>query len=171
MAAVFAALAIAAMGAADGYAVTTLYPARSLQGGSALIPPGACVLTDTAAATIVIDRFSARAPGCPAVVDTVGTLIATTHGQDFVAGPGVLQADTQVWQQAFQHADYVWLIGNNGYTGARIAWTPALHAYFAALHAHCPAQFLPRRGQRPARRALHQEVLDHRRRAVDVTCL
>jgi hypothetical protein len=66
------------------------------------------------------------------VVDTVGTLIATTHGQDFVAGPGVLQADTQVWQQAFQHADYVWLIGNNGYTGARIAWTPALHAYFAA---------------------------------------
>ena len=132
VAAVFAALAIAAMGAADGYAVTTLYPAPSLQGASALIPPGACVLTDTAAATIVIDRFSARAPGCPAVVDTVGTLIATTHGQDFVAGPGVLQADTQVWQQAFQHADYVWLIGNNGYTGARIAWTPALHAYFAA---------------------------------------
>ena len=80
----------------------------------------------------MIDRFSARAPGCPAVVDTVGTLIATTHGQDFVAGPGVLQADTQVWQQAFQHAGYVWLIGNNGYTGARIAWTPALHAYFAA---------------------------------------
>jgi hypothetical protein len=132
VAAVFAALAIAAMGAADGYAVTTLYPTRSLQGASALIPPGTCVLTDTAAATIVIDRFSARSPGCPAVVDTVGTLIATTHGQDFVAGPGVLQADTQVWQQAFQHADYVWLIGNNGYTGARIAWTPALHAYFAA---------------------------------------
>jgi hypothetical protein len=129
-AAAFTALAIAAMGAADGYAVTTLYPVRSLQGASALIPPGACVLTDTASVTIAIDRFSARSPGCPAVVDTVGTLIATTHGKDFVAGPGVLQADTQVWQQAFQHADYVWLIGNDGYTGARIAWTPALHAYF-----------------------------------------
>ena len=129
-AAAFTALAIAAMGAADGYAVTTLYPAKSLQGASALIPPGACVLTDTASVTIAIDRFSARSPGCPAVVDTVGTLIATTHGKDFVAGPGVLQADTQVWQQAFQHADYVWLIGNDGYTGARIAWTPALHAYF-----------------------------------------
>jgi hypothetical protein len=129
-AAVIAALAVAAMGAADGYAVTKLYPARSLPGASALIPPGACVLTDTASVTIAIDRFSARSPGCPVVVDTVGTLIATTHGQDFVAGPGVLQADTQVWQQAFQQADYVWLIGNNGYTGARIAWTPALHAYF-----------------------------------------
>jgi alpha-1,2-mannosyltransferase len=128
---VIAALLIAAMGAADGYiVVTTLYPARDLSAASALIPPGACVLTDTAAATVVIDRFSASSPGCPAIVDTVGTLIATTHGQDFVAGPGVLQADTQVWQQALEQARYVWLIGNNGYTGARIAWTPALHAYF-----------------------------------------
>jgi hypothetical protein len=129
---VVAALLIAAMGAADGYAVTKLYPARNLSAASALIPPGACVLTDTASVTIAIGRFSASSPGCPAIVDTVGTLIATTHGKDFVAGPGVLQADTQVWQQAFQHAQYVWLIGNNGYTGARIAWTPALHAYFTA---------------------------------------
>ena len=127
---VVAALLIAAMGAADGYTVTTLYPARDLSAASALIPPGACVLTDTAAATVVIGRFSASSPGCPAIVDTVGTLITTTHGKDFVAGPGVLQADTQVWRQAFQQARYVWLIGNNGYTGARIAWTPALHAYF-----------------------------------------
>jgi alpha-1,2-mannosyltransferase len=127
---VVAALLIAAMGAADGYIVTTLYPARDLSAASALIPPGACVLTDTAAATVVIGRFSASSPGCPVIVDTVGTLIATTHGKDFVAGPGVLQADTQVWQQAFEQARYVWLIGNNGYTGARIAWTPALHAYF-----------------------------------------
>jgi alpha-1,2-mannosyltransferase len=128
---VVAALLVAAMGAADGYiVVTTLYPARDLSAASALIPPGACVLTDTAAATVVIGRFSASSPGCPIIVDTVGTLIATTHGKDFVAGPGVLQADTQVWQQAFEQARYVWLIGNNGYTGARIAWTPALHAYF-----------------------------------------
>ncbi len=132
VAAVFTALAIAAMGAADGYTVTTLYPARNLSQASALIPPGACVLTDTASVTIVIDRFSTSSPGCPALVDTVGTLIATTHGKDFVAGPGVLQADTRVWQLAFQQAEYVWLIGNNGYTGARIAWTPGLLAYFVS---------------------------------------
>jgi alpha-1,2-mannosyltransferase len=132
IAAVFAALAIAAMAAADGYTVTTLYPATNLSEASALIPPGACVLTDTVSATIAIDRFSASSPACPAMVDTVGTLIATTHGKDFVGGPGALQADTQVWQQAFQQAEYVWLIGNNGYTGARIAWTPALYAYFIA---------------------------------------
>ena len=130
--AVFTVLAIAAMGAADGYTVTTLYPATSLSQASALIPPGACVLTDTASVTIVIDRFSTSSPGCPALVDTVGTLIATTHGKDFVASPGVLQADTRVWQLAFQQAEYVWLIGNNGYTGARIAWTPGLLAYFVS---------------------------------------
>ena len=38
----------------------------------------------------------------------------------------------RLWQLAFQQAGYVWLIGNNGYTGARIAWTPALHAYFVS---------------------------------------
>ena len=41
-------------------------------------------------------------------------------------------ADCAAEPEPNQHADYVWLIGNNGYTGARIAWTPALHAYFAA---------------------------------------
>jgi hypothetical protein len=132
VAAVFAALAIAAMGAADGYAVTKLYPATSLQGASAFIPPGACVLTDTASVTIVTNRFSASSPGCPALVDAVGTLIATTDGKDFVAGPAVLAADTRAWQQAFERAEYVWLVGNNGFTGARIAWTPALHAYFVS---------------------------------------
>ena len=132
VAGVFTVLAIAAMGAADGYVVTTLYPATNLSAASALIPPGACVLTDTVSVTIALDRFSASSPGCPAVVDTVGTLIATTHGKDFVGGPGVLQADTQVWQQAFQQAQYVWLVGNNGYTGARIAWTPSLYAYFVS---------------------------------------
>jgi len=129
---VFAALAIAAIGAADGYAVTKLYPATSLNRASALIPPGACVLTDTASVTIVTNRFSASSAGCPALVDAVGTLIATTDGKDFAAGTAVLAADTRTWQQAFEHAEYVWLIGNNGFTGARIAWTPALHAYFVS---------------------------------------
>jgi hypothetical protein len=131
-AAVIAVLAVAAMGAGDGYAVTKLYPARDLSAASALIPAGACVLTDTASAAIVINRFSSSAPGCPALVDAVGTLIATTDGRDFVAGPAVLAADARAWQLAFQQAGYVWLIGNSGYTGARIAWTPALHAYFTS---------------------------------------
>jgi alpha-1,2-mannosyltransferase len=125
------AVTIAVMGAADGYVVTKLNPARDLAAASALIPPGACVLTDTVSVTIVTNRFTASSPGCPAIVDTVGTLIATTDGKDFAADRAVLAADTRVWWQAFGQAEYVWLVGNSyGYTGARIAWTPALHAYF-----------------------------------------
>jgi alpha-1,2-mannosyltransferase len=131
-AAVVAVLAVAAMGAGGGYAVTKLYPARDVSAASAYIPPGACVLTDTASVTVVIGRFTAARPGCPALVDAVGTLISTTDGQDFAAGPAGLAADTQTWLTAFQHAQYVWLIGNNGYTGARIAWTPALYSYFTS---------------------------------------
>jgi hypothetical protein len=128
---VIAAVAIAATGAADGFTVTKLVPARDLAAASALIPPGACVVTDTVSVTIVINRFTASSPGCPAIVDTVGTLIATTNGKDFSAGRALLAADTRVWWQAFRQAEYVWLVGNSyGYTGARIDWTPALHAYF-----------------------------------------
>lgn len=125
------AVAVAAMGAADGFALTKLGPARDLAAADALIPPGACVLTDTVSVTIVTNRFTASSPGCPAIVDTVGTLIATTDGNDFAADRAVLAADTRVWWQAFRQAEYVWLVGNSyGNTGARIAWTPALHAYF-----------------------------------------
>jgi hypothetical protein len=131
-AAVLAVLAVAAMGAAGGYTVTTLYPAKDVSAATAYIPAGACVLTDTASVTIVTGRFTAAQPGCPALVDAVGTLISTTDGKDFVTGPAGLAADADAWLTAFQHAQYVWLIGNNGFTGARIAWTPALHAYFTS---------------------------------------
>jgi alpha-1,2-mannosyltransferase len=107
-------------------------PARSYPGAGVIIPPGACVVTDTVSATLTINRFTASAPGCPPLVDSVGTLIATTDGQDLTAGPGLLAADTSVWQAAFERAQYVWLIGNGGYTGARIAWTWPLDRYLVS---------------------------------------
>jgi alpha-1,2-mannosyltransferase len=128
--AVVLAAAIAAMAAADVISATKQRPPVSLAAAKALIPPGACVLTDTVSATIAIDRFSAGSPGCPPIVDTVGTLISTTDGQDFDGSLAVRLADTRVWQSAFSHAQYVWLVGNGGDTGARIVWTAALYAYF-----------------------------------------
>ena len=130
LAAAAAALAIAAVAVIDGHAVTKLYPGSNLAQAKALIPPGACVLTDTVSATIVIDRFTAAAPGCPALVDAVGTLISSTDGQDLYGSPAVSARDTQAWQTAFEHAQYVWLYGARGYTGARIIWTSSLHTYF-----------------------------------------
>ena len=60
----------------------------------------------------------------------MGTLIATTNSQDLYGSPSVSARDTAAWQTAFEHAQYVWLYGNRGYTGARIIWTSSLHAYF-----------------------------------------
>ena len=118
------------MAAADVISATKQRSPVSLAAAKALIPPGACVLTDTVSVTIAIDRFSAGSPGCPPIVDTVGTLISTTDGQDFDGSLAVRLADTRVWQSAFSHAQYVWLVGNGGDTGARIVWTAALYAYF-----------------------------------------
>jgi hypothetical protein len=111
-------------------------PVRSYASVAAIIPPGACVVTDTASATIAINRFDSSAPGCPLLVDSVGTLIARTDGQDLTAGPALLAADTAVWQTAFARAQYVWLVGNDGYTGARIAWTWSLYHYFISHFRH-----------------------------------
>ena len=89
-------------------------PIRGYAAASGVIPPGACVVTDTVSATIAINRFIATSSGCPQLVDSVGTLIATTGGQDMTGGPATRAADTGTWQQAFTQARYVWLIGNGG---------------------------------------------------------
>jgi hypothetical protein len=46
-------------------ATARLPPGRSLAAADSIIPPGACVVTDTASATIAVNRFNARSPGCP----------------------------------------------------------------------------------------------------------
>ena len=127
-AAVVLVLAISAMAAADVISATKQRPPVSPAAAEALIPPGACVLADTASVTIAIDRFSAGSPGCPQIVHTVGTLISTTDGQDFDGSLAVRLADTRLWQSASSYAEYVWLVGNGGNTGARIVWTAALYA-------------------------------------------
>ena len=129
-AAAVAGLVIGVLALASVSASARQQPIRGDAAASGVIPPGACVLTDTASATIAIDRFTATSPGCPQLVDSVGTLIATTGGQDLTGGQAARAADTSAWQQAFSRARYVWLIGNRGNTAARIAWTRPLLAYF-----------------------------------------
>jgi alpha-1,2-mannosyltransferase len=129
-AAATAAAVVTALALASVSASARQVPVRSIAAARGLIPPGACVVTDTASATISIDRFTAASPGCPQLVDSVGTLIATTRGQDLTGSQAALAADTSAWQDAFSRARYVWLIGNGGNTGGRIAWTWSLRGYF-----------------------------------------
>jgi hypothetical protein len=92
------------------------------------IPPGACVLTDQSSFTIAADRFTSDVPGCSQMIDPLGTDYALSPGRDALNGASRSPAVETITRYAFDHAQYVWLAGT--YNLRRIAWTPALRAYF-----------------------------------------
>jgi hypothetical protein len=94
-----------------------------------IIPPGTCVLTDQVSTTILANRFYSDVPGCPQMVNAIGTDLALSHGKKPSDGAGYVPAVARVWRQAFSRAQIVLLSHNSP---GRIAWTPALRAYFAA---------------------------------------
>jgi hypothetical protein len=94
-----------------------------------IIPPGTCVLTDQVSTTILANRFYSDVPGCPQMVNAVGTDLALSHGKKPSDGAGYVPAVARVWRHAFSRAQIVLLTHNSP---GRIAWTPALRAYFAA---------------------------------------
>jgi alpha-1,2-mannosyltransferase len=126
--------AIAAMAVSqvyhEGRARTSVHEFAALQ---RVIPPGACVLTDEVSYTIAADRFLSSVPGCSPVVDGIGTDLALGHGRNGVTGAGRVPAVAAVWNQALRTAQYVWLSSTlDSVEARRIAWTPALRAYFSA---------------------------------------
>ncbi len=92
------------------------------------VPAGACVLTDQVSFTIAANRFTSTVPGCPEMIDALGTDYALSPGRDGLNGAGKVAAVAAIMHNAFEHAQYVWLAGT--YNRRRIAWTPALKAYF-----------------------------------------
>ncbi len=94
-----------------------------------VIPRGACVLTDQVSMTILTRRFYSDVPGCSQMVDGLATDLALSHGRKPSDGAGSVPAVAAVWRQAFARAQFVLLSPNNV---GRIAWTPALKAYFSA---------------------------------------
>lgn len=97
-----------------------------------IIPAGACVLTDQVSMTIVTGRFISDVPGCPVIVDGFGTDLDLSQGHNGVTGAAKTPAVRELWASAFRHVQYVWLSSApDGTAARRIAWTPALRAYFA----------------------------------------
>jgi Glycosyltransferase family 87 len=101
------------------------------------IAPHACVLTDYPAFTIATNHYVASAPGCPAMVDPIGTDYALSHGENALTGAGANPAVVSAWLTAFRHAQYVWLAcaatpanGCDRSTSRRIPWTPTILRYF-----------------------------------------
>jgi alpha-1,2-mannosyltransferase len=92
-----------------------------------LIPRGACLVTDEVSFAIMANRFDSDVPGCPVLVDSIGTDYAMSHGLDPGTGAARYASLVAVWRNAFGHAQYVWLSGRQAH---RIPWTPRLEAYF-----------------------------------------
>ena len=108
-------------------------PVAMMAAGQRIIPPGACVLADNVAYTVTANRFISQVPGCPTIDDGTGANYALSHGRSTATGAGRVPAVAAMWRSAFEHAQYVWLTGLNH---RRIAWTPALTAYFHEHFVH-----------------------------------
>jgi alpha-1,2-mannosyltransferase len=93
----------------------------------ALIPAGACVVTDQTSMTISADRFTAARPGCPDVIDSLAVTLVSGNGVSVQGGAAGLTQVVAEWQSIFSRAQYVWLSPNNS---RRIPWTPALFLWF-----------------------------------------
>jgi alpha-1,2-mannosyltransferase len=128
-----------------------------------LIPAGSCVVSDYPSLTISADRFNTVA-GCPALVDSYGTLLADTDGRKY-SDPAAVHALTAQWQRQFAVASYVWLEWDSQ---NRIPWTPGLHTYFTrhfrllGLIGGRGAANVPEPGLYGRRPALAPPVVQHR---------
>ncbi|MDA8208923.1 MAG: hypothetical protein M0Z92_07995 [Actinomycetota bacterium] len=120
------AMAVASAVHLSGYQTGVVDPSAVVK---AVVPAGACVVTDTEEISILSDRFFASAPGCPVIIDAFGTDLAYNHA---VPPADVTAVDARLedfWLSAFARADYVVLSANNA---ARIPWTPRVLAYLRA---------------------------------------
>ncbi|MGH3156018.1 MAG: hypothetical protein ACRDNF_05525, partial [Streptosporangiaceae bacterium] len=92
-----------------------------------IIPPGACVVSDSAALLLVADRFVSSEPGCGVIDDGLGTDLALSRGLTPATGAASVPAVARVWAQAFEHAQFVWF---SEHSWRRVAWPPPVLAYF-----------------------------------------
>jgi alpha-1,2-mannosyltransferase len=125
-----AVIVVAALGLRQFAAETRLHSSTSLAArADRLVPPGACVLSNDPSLTISAGRFAPATPGCPALVDAYGTLLAMTDGRKTLATPREVRSVTALWSAEFARAPYVWLeTGSQG----QIPWTASLYDYFSA---------------------------------------
>ncbi len=64
----------------------------------AVLPPGACALSDSPVLLVTANRFQAAAPGCTLMTDPAGTALAQ---------PSSSAAAMATWRRAFEHVEYV----------------------------------------------------------------
>ncbi len=127
--AVIVLVVLAAVQAKSETALKAFISQAGVAAAGKVIPAGSCVATDMQTALILANRFSSDVPGCPLMVDGIGTDLALSGGLKPATGAGAVPAVAAVWRQEFTHAQFAWLSPHND---RRIAWNPALWAYFTS---------------------------------------
>jgi hypothetical protein len=94
-----------------------------------LIPPSACVLSDTSPVLIMTNRLVSNVPGCTTMLDSMGVDLALSHGLKPDTGAWKVRPVEEWWWHAFRHAQYV-LLRVNPLISPRVPWTPKLETYF-----------------------------------------
>ncbi len=89
---------------ADTYLSEASDPSAGL---ASVIPPGACVISDYPSDLIVANRFTPTQPGCPAVIDPLGSYLADDNGDTPHPSPPFSVAFVEEWFSWLQVADYV----------------------------------------------------------------
>ena len=123
------AVVILAVAAVEARELAPAHVPASPASVSALVPTGSCLVADQVSFAIAANRFPAPSPGCPDVIDSLATTLALSGGVSPQGGAGQAPRVVAGWEAIFGKARYVWLSGG---VAARIPWTPALQAWFAA---------------------------------------
>ena len=113
--------------------IREVFPMRqtTAEGMAAVIPPGACVVTDEVSLTIAADRFTELPPGCPDIIDSLAVTLVASNGVSVQAGANRNPAVVALWRKYLGAAQYVWLSPAHG-SQRRIAWTTGLSDWFNA---------------------------------------
>jgi hypothetical protein len=104
---------------------------------AAMIPKGACAVSDAEGLLIAGNRVLSARADCPVVVDSTGTWISYVPAHP-PAARGVEVSNPALvayWANVFRHVDYIVL---SSPTPFRIPWTPALQAEVAARFHQLP---------------------------------
>jgi alpha-1,2-mannosyltransferase len=96
---------------------------------AAIVPAGACLVTDQISFALAADRFPPSDSGCPDILDSMGVTLVLGDGASVQGGAGKMPQVMAGWRSIFGHAQYVWL--SQGFQ-QRIPWTPGLREWFSA---------------------------------------
>jgi len=101
----------------------------------ALIPAGACVVTDETSMVIAANRFDAARPGCPDIIDSLAATLVLSNGVSVQGGAYSVPHVVAGWESILGKAQYVWLSPQNA---RRIPWTAALSLWFTTHFQQLP---------------------------------